>query len=788
MVLVAQFRDATPIGRNCFGLPKAYGNADSGTGEAKSSGRTPEYRTSGQNSPLAVGALQCEGLVGYPLNPLIKIIAEAGEALHGVAAYDRLFQTTVEIASSRKSEVSAARMLLERGEQQLAADRPADAIRTLGTALWRLHKHESRHDSVRALYLCACAYERLGLLWAARGTLLAAASLATFEWWRYGEVERAQAACYRRLKWLELQLGRLPQTLAWHEVEGLVTSALIEKGAEQPGVVEGNRGFDMALGILLLKTDFWELKRLSTLPEVLEGLGLPAASLALLYALGHEEELLSGNQEEFGGGEDLHATALQWRDYPGSEELPAAPLLYEERRVALRSNLLGCSITVETENAPPCLELAESVLAALEALLSTGTVELMGAREPVLTMAVRKSDFAERPFEFELDDSTGRPHLKITCADFNPHSMPTEMQEEVKERLVRLLATVFGRIVLAHDPVRTFEHLVREEFALDRSICFTGSFVTVGNVHGYHPKNRISDWSTSGIREYPLKRLEPWDARDVQAAKLPDLIKPSAELKSGKGEPPKELLERSATKHTEIRTVSLIREVLWDEAGWTGTGFAAPVDGKSPPLLIPIFTNPDAAKEIFMHWRNELGSEDTTERLRVAIVRGIDKNNPYWYRVLIGSDPNSSRSDSGVRYVIFVARINTMEPNSSTNLDSFLEIYRNVGNYLLTPGIASPDGSQPLMMRDGGILKRELHVREAWQIGRNDADSGAIDLDTTPIIPPEEEHPPVLDLLQWKRQQLAKEPPIDRGPKAKVGRNASCPCGSGKKYKKCHGL
>jgi len=119
---------------------------------------------------------QCEGLVGYPLESLSNTVIELGEFLHGEPAYEELFETILQVMSSRKEEVAAARMLLKRGEQQLEADRPYDAIRSLGRALRALYKHESRHDAIRALYLCACAYERVGLLWAARGTLLAAAS------------------------------------------------------------------------------------------------------------------------------------------------------------------------------------------------------------------------------------------------------------------------------------------------------------------------------------------------------------------------------------------------------------------------------------------------------------------------------------------------------------------------------------------------------------------------------------------------------------------------------------
>ena len=54
--------------------------------------------------------------------------------------------------------------------------------------------------------MCGAAYERLGLVWAARGTTLTAASVATNEFWTYSDVTTLQASCYRRMKWLKLYL------------------------------------------------------------------------------------------------------------------------------------------------------------------------------------------------------------------------------------------------------------------------------------------------------------------------------------------------------------------------------------------------------------------------------------------------------------------------------------------------------------------------------------------------------------------------------------------------------
>jgi len=692
----------------------------------------------------------CEGLIGFPLEPLIKILTELGKHFGELPAYDELFQTVLKVQERRKGDVAAARMLVTRGSQQFKADRPYDAIRTLGLSLRRLYKHETRGEAVRALYMLGCAYERVGLLWAARGTLLSAASLATSELATYGDVTSPQAACYRRLKWLELQLGRVPQTLSWHEVDIAVRHVLNEKSSAKANHPDEEFDFDAILGILLLRTDPWELKRVSALPVVLDRLGLFSASAALLYALGYENDLPEGLLAKCGSPSDRLAFFLQWRDQPAAKDMPEAPAFYEEQNVELKSHLLGCDITIKSQNVSPCVELAESVLAALESLLSTGTVQVMASAEPALTIDVRRSDFAKEPFEFELQDNTGRPHINITCNAFTPHSISTGAQAKLKDKLFELLGAIFARIVITHDVPKVFESLLRDELALDRSLGFTGSFITVANVLGRNPKSQISSWSDSEAKEYPPVRPGVWDA-DSPRAKAPadSTIKP---LTPGKGEPPDNLRNYNRVKQSEILTVSLIRFALWDKARWSGTVYATGVENSNlPPELCLGFENAEAAKDIFHFWKAELGDRDTDERLRVVIVRGISVQHPHRYRVLIGSNLDRELRARGVRHVVAVTRINTMLADSDANLERFLRSYQRAKSYILTAAAVTPQRSFAFIAGCPKLIKRELHIRQAWEIGKNDPDSVGILADDEPIVPGDQKSPPVKELLTWKR-------------------------------------
>lgn len=685
---------------------------------------------------------ECEGLVGYPFEPFAEIIAELGQVLGRFPAYEKLFDTLVSVQTERKKEYAAAQLLLKRGRQQLKADQPYGAIRNLGLALKLLYKEESRTEAVAALYLCGCAYERVGLLWAARGTMLTAASLATSELHHFEKITPSQAGCYRRLKWMELQLGRVPQTLCWHEVDLAVRAILEDKGVLESSL-EAEALFDGAFGTLLLKTDPWELRWVERLPEKLERLGLFNSSAALLYVLGYEEDLKESNFPSADAHENLHSYFVSWRDNPSAQDLPS-PSFCEERKLALVSHVLGSMITVESENSSPAVELGESILAALESLLSTGITDRMVAREPRINITIRLSEFAKKPFEFEFGYRAGTPQLTIECSPFDPHSMSLEMQAQYKAVLVRLLTELIAHLVMAPDLEQALERLLRDELALDRSVNFTGSFVTVGNVLGTAPKSHISDWLSPELKCFPVRRTQRWDENDpprVTDRKLPE---------AGKGEPPEELRDLGRARHAEMRTESLIREALWNKAGWSATIFGYPEDG-GPPFLALGFKDPGIAKQIFEGWQREIGPEDQNDLLRLTIVRGISKLEPFSYRVLIGSNPDSAILNSRVSFAAFVSRINTMNPESPSNLNAFLRSFEKHKKFYLGAAVIAAGTGQ--FIDAPMILKRALHVRHAWQIGRNDPDGVAIQPNDFPVVPSEEESPPVYELLEWLRKK-----------------------------------
>lgn len=699
---------------------------------------------------------RCAGLIGFSLEMFVEVLTETGRLFGDRPAYNRLHESIIETVAERRGELSAAQLLLQRGAQQLDNNKPYEAIRTLGRALRWLYKEESRTEMIEALYFCGNAYERVGLLWAARGVVLIAASLASQAIRSPSDVSSFDMACCDKLRWIELRLGRLPHVLAWHEVYSGFREVLRERGYDLKRFDKHEFDFDAVLGILLLKTSLWELKHLTRLPKLLEWVNLPMGADSLRFALGYTDEIPDEAFPQENREVEIFSLFNKLRNQPAADDLPLKPLLYEGQKVILQSVVLGCQIVAESQNSSPCIELTESILAAIESLLATGIQDHLIAREPELTIDVRKSDFAAIPFSFTLEDVHGRPHLEVKCAAFNPNKMSLETQNQIKDCLGELIIKVMARICLLRDDFKkTLEKLFKDERALERAINYTNSFVVTANVLGDSPRTTLDSWITPKAQGYPLKRTEEWDANERKtAASKKGTIRPP-QTASNKSELPPDLEEMDEAKHTDMRIVSLIRESLWNKAKWRGTGFFHSANGSIPSIMGLLFENGVAGREIFEAWHKELGKSDKEEQLRLTIIRGISKRNPHWYRIVVTTNQQfeATPPKGKYKYIGMMGRLNTLTPNGDTNLKLFIQKYREFGGcYYVASAPFEPGASEPKPDLQTLILKRELNIREAWEIGRHDSDMVGIRPDDDVIIPRGQKDAPVLELIKWKRE------------------------------------
>ena len=660
-------------------------------------------------------------LTGFPLDLTIQQIVEIGKYFGAEPEYEDLFETAVRVSAEQEQNLTAARLLVRRAQQLLEAEQPHDAIRKLGRSFPLLYNNTGRHESVHALYLCGVAYEQVGLLWAARGALVVAASLATDEFWKYGKITRFQTACYDRLRWIELRLGRLPQTLVWNKTYLISKLILIDCGENLDKFTENDHAFDASLAILLLRADILDLRLLTRIPRSLEQNELIYAFWALVYSLGHDEVVTS----------QLGRTIDQCKDFfvnlscqPIADDLPLALDLCNQQSITLRSLIFGCEYRVDVENNSPCVEIAESILAALEALLASIPAFQAISFLPELPITIRKSEFARSPFSIEIRDMAGTPQVEIEARPFSPHELTSSEQKALRLAIKKVVIELMAHSILLNDTEETLSQL-SEEGAFGRAIDFTSSFVTVGNVLGHKFSSNLSAWEENP--SYPVLRTKPWNSE------LAELGQPTNRSISSTG----------VIKHSELRNVTLIRPAHWEKAGWSGMMFLHCQNGNGIPILAPTFENAEAGRDIFKELLNEVGSSDEANKLQVVIVRGVDRHQPHAYRVFFDTNLDETHSNEEFRYLAKNGRGNSFNPDNGFNLNRFIDDFGRHQEYILAPGFHK-NSTVDLSI---GLLKKHIRFREAWEIGRHDPDSLVIEPDDSPFVPDGVKDPPVNELL-----------------------------------------
>jgi hypothetical protein len=699
-----------------------------------------------------------EGLVNFPITPLIETFMELGEYLPDDPIFDQLFESILLLSQQRESKATSGRMLLKRGQQKLSKGNRYEAIRLLGRAQCSLTMHECRAELITSLALCASAYESAGLLWAARSNTLLAASLAIDEYWDHGSVNIQTFACLKRLIWIELQLGRIPITFAWIEITTVIAQVLGLDEETQQRFLKEREVQDQVLAILLLKTAFKDLQYLEAIPAILETLDFHNSYIATLYALGYEDTLRSEGwipQEE--DESSVYELFDSWIAQPASHDLPKNPEFLEKNIVQLHSHVLGCNVVAETSNNNRSLFIAESILGALEAFLSTSLDSHLIPHQSNIRFRVIPSSSIKNIIEFQIQEE-GSETLEtlIEVQHSVGESYISDLNsEKLSKKLSELIIQLILRIAFASNIEQYFEVLLRDELAFSRAFDFANVAMAIWNILGKTPKIRLADWQIGNLdKHFLLKRTVVWNREIVQNDAVEKTILTMSE--TGQGELRQDLKSIDHLKHRDRKVYSLFDVSLWNKAEWKATGFVHIPTNQNPTLFFALlFRDKNVSKKIFSQWRQELGDKDINEKIRISIITGIDATNPAAYRVVIGLNLDCIESSSNSQFVLGY-RMNTMEPKDSRNLDQFVEFFKKLGFYILAPGYIYQDFSKSEIFPEMGILKKQIFIRPAWQIGENDCDLSGIRPDDNIIIPEDVKEPPIIKALAQIRKMRSR--------------------------------
>ena len=678
----------------------------------------------------------------YPIEQLFELTTELGKHVDS-PAFDTLYAKLADILGKRRSDGAAGQAYAERGLHKLQQGKAYEAIRWFGRAEELLLKEEYEGALVRALLGSSFAFERVGLFWAARNKVLAAADRSLGAFLQRGEAGLPALVAIKRLVWIELQLGRIPEVLNLIRYQAVVASH-VNLSEEEEEAYQSERWMqDAVLGIHVLNLPPEKLPSVTRLPDALERLGLLNAYMALLFVLGHEGKLQEEGYIPAGTQPsevlDLFET---WHGQDAASDIPSAPLLVDGAVTDLRSVILGVEIVFEVSSNPLSLGIAESLLGVLEAFLATSfELDVLPYRERI-TLTVGGSGNADSALQLRFsDDDNSVGHIE------HPEELEfanVEERKEFVEWLYKSMADIVSRTLVARDTSDWLEKVAGEERGVSRALSLGDLLTLSRNFFGEERPVRLKDWQESEDQEYVVARKASWKKEDATTAE----VRPQAAPKFGTGLPPGSLKDRSRIKHTEHRVLSPIDIALWDRAGWRGTLFAWPVRGL--PLIGIGFDNEETGKVIFENWRKQVGDEDKNDVVRVAIIRGLSKSRPFEYAVVIGANVIHLKAFPENTFTL-VSRINRMSPGSDENINKFLQWFAQHKAFLLAP--ASLEHSSRELFPELSIRKQQVAVRQAWQIGENDPDRCVLKEDDDPIVPDEVVDPPVYRALERIRSQ-----------------------------------
>jgi|SRR5579859_1149670 len=693
-----------------------------------------------------------EGLAEYPWETITTIIRELGDVLPDSHEYDELLEIVIEQTQSRASEGEAGLVLLQRGYQKLRSGHNYDAIRLLGRAERKLAMQEYRPDWIAAIVGCSSAYEAAGLVWASRANMLVAANQALSDWWKHGIAGAHALRIIQRLVWLELQLGRVFGVLAWMELAALLAGQIIASSEQKESFLKERQQQDIVLSILLAKARAADLRQIEFLPEVLDQLGLHQCWIVLLYALGHEAYLRAESVlPESDNSEKVRELLLRLIEQPANDDLPDRPNLMMGGQVQLRSYVLGCVLTIEAENNPSSVFIAETILSGLEAFLATSLDSSLMPYRSDLSIIVQPAPLLSGVPVYQSSEVDGGETINVRHAQTFPPDT-AEAQADFHKWLSEFLVHIAFEIAVVSDADGYIKQIIEDELSLGRAVSFSDVAVTVGNILGQHPKFALQDWQANTTQSFPLQSDTKWhyDPVPPQAADDSD----SEPWQAGEGKPPEDLFGIDKLKHQDRRVISLINIPLWNQAKWRATAYIWPPD--SEPVLGLCFLDAGAGKRIFEDWRRRLGEVDEQEQLYIAIITGIDKDSPHSYSVVVSTNPRRARA-LGVQHFVLVSRINRMDAPNPRNLTFFLDRYKQKGRYVIVPaGIAEGDQARPEPFFELWIGKKQLRVCPAWQIGEHDPAVVAIQSDSNPIIPEGVQDAPVIGALRRFEQRAQR--------------------------------
>ena len=632
----------------------------------------------------------------YPFDSTARIVEEAVNMSAGDERLDGILDKVIEMRRQREGDTEEGRQRLRRALACAQAQRHLEAIRQAGKAQTLLVGDDDDGELLVALMTTGRNYEAVGLLWAARANYAFALHRVLQKLHTTGELPPTLYHALNRLIWVEIQLGRVSQVLAWLELHANLANVVDVTENRMSRLAEEYAHMDAVLAIVVLRTRWEDLAKLDRAPAVFDRFGLPACRVAMMFLLGYS---VAAAHE--GHIDDPEGFFRQLLAQPAAHDVSESADWNQRRPFTLRTTLFGCQIYVLVQS-PHSLPLGETLLAFLEAFVATSDLTQFRGNlspRPELWVEVVIRDEVDGPFDYELvEDKAGDVKIVVAHRD----GMVSPAHKQYSKKMVELFANVMAQLWLPY-LTEDVEALFTEERAQDRASLAAQLPIMLNDILGGTPKFEAQDWTNVESESFTLCRTSPWRAN--QEAR-PD--RKGKEISSGV----------DAIRHRDLSVLSVINGPLWDKAEWSGMAYLFARQPNDVPCVLFLFKNIDSGQKIFHGWLKKFGADDPNDTIDITLITGINGSHRDWYRVVVGYrlEELESTSESRTRLFGSSLRIHEMTPQDGTNLSQFIERYRRIGRYRIGPiehrAMAGLIYSRPSVL----IEKRRLNIVHASSV------------------------------------------------------------------------
>lgn len=660
-----------------------------------------------------------------PFEPLKDTINVYGKILPDSKDYDNLIDVIAETEAVRISELTSGQTYLNRGVTKLENNLIKESLIYFGKASRKLAKDETQIEFYYCLMLLSDAYSKLGLYWASYNALVSATNIFANNWFTTGNLNAKFLKSVKEILKNEVIIGRIPVLLCWYELY-LVLQRYFQQEGNNNSLenVPTEHMTDACLSIRLLNLNFNKFDNLKYLPNILKLNELWLSEDASLYLLGNEYLIELDETKTSLRKENFPDYYNKFANQPFVEQMAYETNFLNTKEVYIESQILGIQLKVIFSQNSQLLIIAEGILAYFESFLATSFEEAFPISENICIYI----GFEEMNDNFKLE-VVNKNLFKIHLKNSIKHH-----RENFKNIVDEILPQILGGNYMFKDIKEFLNDLFKKDEVHERLSIILEHHNFLTNILTPNPKFFLQDWITSQISEYNLLRTESPITIDKDLQKLPK--------KEGHEEKP----SFKNISHNKIKVETVINTELWDKAKWKAFGSFS--NQKIPFGLILSFENIDFGKKIFEEWIDKYGKIDKNEAISLTIIKGINKNNPYWYKVLISKNIDKSSIANG-HFITMSSRFHRMEAENSRNLDNLIRGYQAFNRYVLIPAHVDTEFKMTPIL-ELGILKTELKIKNAWEIGINDFERVVITEADDPIIPDNVSDAPILEVLKEK--------------------------------------